>query len=322
MSARIVPRSDDTSRDVPDPGLLVQKHVKYIQELDTRHDDLEYWHTEHLRLSGLYWGLTALHLLGHPKALPREEVIDFVLSCQHPSGGFGAAPGHDAHMLYTVSAVQILATLDAFDVLDERGHGGRGRTGQFIRNLQDPISGAFFGDEWGEVDTRFLYGALNALSLLGQLSWIDLSAAIDYVQACANFDGGYGLSPGAESHAGQTFTCLGALAIAGRLDLVDLDKSGRWLSERQTERGGLNGRPEKLEDVCYSWWVASGLAMIGRLHWIDGPRLRDFILKCQDDETGGIADRPGDLVDVFHTVFGIAGLSLLHYPNLEEVDPV
>ena len=44
-----------------------------------------------------------------------------MLSCQHETGGFGAAPGHDAHILYTVSAVQILATIDAVDELDRRG---------------------------------------------------------------------------------------------------------------------------------------------------------------------------------------------------------
>lgn len=27
----------------------------------------------------------------------------------------------------------------------------------------------------------------------------------------------------------------------------------------------------------------------------------------QDDENGGIADRPGDMADVFHTFFGVAG---------------
>ena len=42
----------------------------------------------------------------------------------------------------------------------------------------------------------------------------------------------------------------------------------------------------------------------------------------QDPDLGGLADRPGDMVDVFHTNFGIAGLSLLKYPGLEEVDPV
>lgn len=42
----------------------------------------------------------------------------------------------------------------------------------------------------------------------------------------------------------------------------------------------------------------------------------------QDLEKGGIADRAGDAVDVFHTHFGIAGLSLLGYPGLMPVDPI
>lgn len=42
----------------------------------------------------------------------------------------------------------------------------------------------------------------------------------------------------------------------------------------------------------------------------------------QDLEGGGIADRPGDWVDVFHTVFGLAGLSLVGYPGLEDIDPL
>jgi geranylgeranyl transferase type-2 subunit beta len=108
--------------------LAVSAHVSYIQSLDTRRDELEYWLTEHLRLNGLYWGLTALHLLGHPNALPREETIAFVLSCQGENGGFGAAPGHDPHLHYTVSAVQILALVDGFEALEKRG--GRRRVGE------------------------------------------------------------------------------------------------------------------------------------------------------------------------------------------------
>ena len=150
-----------------------------------------------------------------------------------------------------------------------------------IADLQNQETGSFAGDQWGETDTRFLYGALNALSLLHMLHLVDVHKAVSYIQACANFDGGYGVSPGAESHAGQIFTCVGALAIAGRLDLVDRDRLGGWLSERQLPNGGLSGRPEKLEDVCYSWWVASSLAMIDRLHWIDGDKLSQFILQCQ-----------------------------------------
>ncbi|PHH78297.1 hypothetical protein CDD80_7105 [Ophiocordyceps camponoti-rufipedis] len=309
------PQATDTS-DVP--GLAIEAHVKYIQSLDTRKDELEYWLTEHLRLNGVYWGLTALHLLGRPDALPRAETIDFVLSCQHDSGGFGAAPGHDAHMLSTVSAVQILAMVDALDELDTRGP-GKATVGKY---LQDTATGSFFGDEWGEQDTRFLYGAFNALSLLGQLSLVDVDKAVSHIVLCANFDGGYGMVPGAESHSGQIFTCLAALSIAGRLESVDKDKLGAWLSERQTDSGGLNGRPEKLEDVCYSWWVLSSLAILGRMDWIDREALTAFILRSQDTEEGGISDRPGDMVDVWHTCFGLAGLSLLGHPGMEAVDPV
>ena len=60
--------------------------------------------------------------------------------------------------------------------------------------------------------------------------------------------------------------------------------------------------------------------MTDRMHWIDREKLVIFILKCQDMEEGGIADRPGDMVDVFHTHFAVAGLSLLGYEGVREVD--
>jgi geranylgeranyl transferase type-2 subunit beta len=295
--------------------LHIQKHVSYIQGLDSRKDTLDYWLTEHLRLSGVYWGLTALCLLGYPEGLSRTGIIAYVKSCQHASGGFGASPGHDAHMLYTVSAIQILTIQDALDIID------CDHVAAWVAGLQQE-SGVFAGDEWGETDTRFLYGAMNCLSLLRRLEVVDVEKAVEYVLSCQNHDGGFGMAPGAESHAGQIFTCVGALSIAGALHRVDVNILADWLCERQLPNGGLNGRPEKLEDVCYSWWVLSSLAMVSRLDWIDREKLVAFILRCQDEEGGGIADRPGDMVDVFHTVFGIAGLSLLGYVGLEEVDPV
>lgn len=302
--------------------LLVDKHVAYIQSLDTKKDRLDYHLTSHLRLSGVYWGLTALHFLNRPTALPRNETIDFVKSCYHPSGGFSASPGHDPHILYTLSGVQILATVDALDTIPTE------QVVAYISSLQNPETGSFSGDEWGETDSRFVYCALSTLSLLGKLDTPTISVpnAVAFILRCLNPDGGFGMAPSAESHAGQIFTCLGALKIAGALekslseDQVDL--LGDWLCERQLPNGGLNGRPEKLEDVCYSWWVLSSMAMLGKLHWIDRDKLVEFILSCQDEELGGIADRKGDVADVFHTVFGVAGLSLLGYEGLKDVDPI
>jgi geranylgeranyl transferase type-2 subunit beta len=77
------------------------------------------------------------------------------------------------------------------------------------------------------------------------------------------------------------FCCVSVLKILNSIDKIDQDKLAWWLAERQLPCGGLNGRPEKLEDVCYSWWVLSSLSILNRLEWIDGPSLIQFILSCQ-----------------------------------------
>ncbi|XP_074893503.1 geranylgeranyl transferase type-2 subunit beta isoform X3 [Buteo buteo] len=192
---------------------------------------------------------------------------------------------------------------------------------EYIQNLQKE-DGSFAGDKWGEIDTRFSFCAVATLALLGKLDAIDVGKAVEFVLSCMNFDGGFGCRPGSESHAGQIYCCTGFLAITDQLHQINVDLLGWWLCERQLPSGGLNGRPEKLPDVCYSWWVLASLKMIGRLHWIDREKLRCFILACQDEETGGFADRPGDMVDPFHTLFGIAGLSLLGEEQIKAVNPV
>lgn len=69
-------------------------------------------------MSGVYWGLTALHLLGRPNALDGPAVVAWVLACQRPCGGWGGSERHDAHLLYTLSALQILALYDELDRVD------------------------------------------------------------------------------------------------------------------------------------------------------------------------------------------------------------
>ena len=95
----------------------------------------------------------------------------------------------------------------------------------FSRNQND---GSFFGDIYGEVDTRFSFCAVAALRLLNRLEAVDVSKATDFVISCRNFDGGFGVRPGSETHAGQIYCCLGFLSITGNLHLIDPDQLGRW----------------------------------------------------------------------------------------------
>lgn len=65
--------------------------------------------SEYLRMSGIYWGLTVMDLMGQLDRMNREEVLVFIKSCQHECGGISASIGHDPHLLYTLSAVQVAA---------------------------------------------------------------------------------------------------------------------------------------------------------------------------------------------------------------------
>jgi prenyltransferase beta subunit len=67
----------------------------------------EYCMTEYLRMSGIYWGLTALELIGNLERMNKQEILDFIKVCQDDSGGICASSGHDPHLLHTLSAVQV-----------------------------------------------------------------------------------------------------------------------------------------------------------------------------------------------------------------------
>eukprot|EP00871_Galdieria_phlegrea_P003241 jgi/Galph1/3918/GphlegSOOS_G2631.1 len=270
----------------------------------------EYFLTLHKRTSGAYWTLTALDLLHALEQTNENEIVSWILSCQQPLGGFGGNTHQDANLLATLSAIQCLALYNQLDKID------KDKVASYIGSLQC-ADGSFMGDHWGEIDSRFCYAAVLSLSILNRLDIIDTEKTIQFVLSCMNFDGGFGCIPGAESHSGQ-----GVLSLTHSLHLIDQDLVGWWLAERQLKNGGLNGRPDKKADVCYSWWVLASLAMLDRIHWIHVDALVEFIIQCQDLQYGGIADYPGDRCDVFHTFFGLAGLALLGCPVLKPIHPV
>ncbi|RYH32073.1 hypothetical protein EON65_01275 [archaeon] len=156
-----------------------EKHITYVRQVSSDTESFEYLVSQHLRMSGVYWGLTAMYLLGvNLKEEPSSVgMVDWILTCfDAESGGFGGNTNHDAHILYTLSAIQILALYDEMQVLNKE------KIKSFVKSLQQP-DGSFAGDKWGEIDTRFSYCALSILSLLGCLhdGTIDVKKAVDFV---------------------------------------------------------------------------------------------------------------------------------------------
>ncbi len=151
-------------------------HAKFVLSLDSQTDTFEYYVGEHLRMSGVYWGLMAMDLMQKLHEMPLANIVDWVLQCQDKAtGGFSGNVGHDVHLLYTLSALQILALCDALDRIDAE------KVSRYVASLQQ-ADGSFIGDSWGEVDTRFSYIALNSLALLGHLEMVNVPKAVEFGQ--------------------------------------------------------------------------------------------------------------------------------------------
>lgn len=298
--------------------LLLDKHLDFLTNLDKTRDknSIGFFTCEHLKVSALYWGVTALNLIHAIDKHNKEETIKLLNQCENENGGYGGSIGQDSHITSTHYAILVLSQLDALDQVKKE------KVASYIKSLQNE-DGSFKADEYTETDSRFSYCAVAILKILGLLNsnYINLPKATEYVLSCQNFDGGFGSIPGAESHGAYCFCCIGFLSVTNQLDLINKVQTGNWLAERQTHLGGFNGRPEKLPDVCYSWWVLSSMFMIGTEGYFQKDLLIKFILECQDEELGGIGDRPGNCHDVFHTFFGLSGLSLLKYGDLNMIDP-
>lgn len=63
--------------------------------------------SDYLRMSGLYWSVTFLDLVNSLEKFDKDGIIKFLKENQHESGGFSPCNGHDAHLLYTLSAIQV-----------------------------------------------------------------------------------------------------------------------------------------------------------------------------------------------------------------------
>lgn len=94
--------------------------------------------SEHLRLSGLYWCLTALDIINKLNDADKELIVTVIEEAKNEDGGYGAAKNHVSHVLHTLCAVQCLVTLDRTDLIDVNSVVG------FIKNLQQE-DGSFNG---------------------------------------------------------------------------------------------------------------------------------------------------------------------------------
>eukprot|EP01147_Barroeca_monosierra_P010770 gene10771-2856_t len=286
---------------------------------DSEESDEIHWKDcmfEHMLLTGVFFGSNICAILKREAALPAALFIPLIKECVCvSSNAFSGNKGYGAHVLYTYSALQLLYLAQKkLDDICERQN--------VINWLESRIQpdGSCTGDEFNLADTRFTYCVLASLHLLGQPIRRQQNIS-NYIARCQNDDGGFGMSPGSESHGGQTFCCIASLSLCDALELVDLERLHEWLLERQDSSGGFNGRPGKTCDACYAWWIGASLCIIGKRPSIKKHATISYLLEHQR-ANGGFSPTTSSAADLFHTHFIVAALALLEYPDMQPIDPV
>ncbi|KAI0482694.1 terpenoid cyclases/protein prenyltransferase alpha-alpha toroid [Xylariaceae sp. FL0804] len=89
------------------------------------------------------------------------------------------------------------------------------------------------------------------------------------------------------------------------------DLASLTLSDDPDQSTGFNGRPNKVPDTCYAWWVSGALALLGEGGLVERAPARRFLLDKTQHRIGGFAKHPGGPPDVYHAYLGLAALSTL-----------
>ena len=227
----------------------------------------------------------------------------------------GGCPHHhrheydQGHVAMTYTALCTLRTLG-----DDWRRVDRKAIANALRGLQLSEDGSFRSVAAGsESDMRFLYCACSISHLLNDWSGVDVDAATQYIKSCRSWDGAFALLPGQEGHGGSTFCAVASLVLMDKLDdVLDGGKEWRkdlvrWCVHRQV--GGMQGRPNKDEDTCYSYWIGGTLRLLGEDALLDHDALRKFVAKCESKRTGGFSKIVGAYPDLLHSYYSLCYLS-------------
>ena len=131
--------------------------------------------------------------------------------------------------------------------------------------------------------------------------------------------------PNLEAHGGSTYCAVAALTLLGRLDALGASRMRKltsWCVKRLDE--GFNGRTNKLDDTCYSFWVGATLRMLDPFPRVDEfcAQSAAFVAETQDPLVGGLMKAKDGSHDPLHTYMGLSGMSLANaVPGLEAVNP-
>ncbi|RFU76537.1 farnesyltransferase geranylgeranyltransferase type-1 subunit alpha [Trichoderma arundinaceum] len=248
------------------PKLDKARQVKYWQRCHNTFLPTPYTSNDSTRLTFAFFIISALDLLSVPlTAQERAAVRTWVLSLQHPDGGFCGSPTHAiAGEDASKGSANIAATFFALILLGLAAESEEEQRSAFaqvdrkalllwLRKLQrsDGSFGQVLwdGEPTGGRDMRHSYLASSIRWMLrgsvqeGDANWvedIDTEGMLEYIRSVQTYDGGMAESSTEESHSGYAYCAIAALSLLDRhSDVAATGEAKRAIERGIADRQGL-----------------------------------------------------------------------------------
>jgi geranylgeranyl transferase type-1 subunit beta len=226
------------------------------------------------------------NLVGPCEGVPDIDVDKFVTCVREAEcydGGISEAPYHEAHGGFTCCAVAALSLLDRLPLPPSQKPDGAVRG---ITNLPHTL--------------KWLVSRQTAT--LDSDDGIDtLNDETDSSETC---------------HDAHSFVKLGSFkSYQGESNMKGVPHAHfelQWV--------GVNGRPNKVADTCYAYWVTAPLKILGYMHIIDQAPIRKWLLDKTQHIVGGFGKVTGDPPDMYHSFLGLMVLAMFGEPGCQSVD--
>lgn len=263
-----------------------------------------------------YWFSNSISILGFERLRNLQVMKNMCAQYEFKrigaDGGFAPTPYEMSHAVLTYASINAIALSmdrDVYSGID------RERIYKWFMTLKQP-NGSFASAKDYECDARSTYCVISVASLLNMLTDELVDGTVDFLVSCQGPDGGFAPFLGSETHGGYGFCALAALDLLGAMDRINAHEAVCWCAMRQMEfGGGFSGRTNKLVDTCYTWWIGAMCKILSDYlnippFWNEEAICNYVLTLCQDQKKGGLKDKPGVRADMYHTMYGLAGLSV------------
>ncbi|KAF8820283.1 putative Rab geranylgeranyl transferase type II beta subunit [Cardiosporidium cionae] len=285
--------SSPSTFGVPSPipsRFLWELHERYILSLDEEKETLMYFLTEQLRIGGIYWGVTALDLMGKlcKENSPRNassnvtniqhfvDSTDVPLIAEKVSESAAITPSREN----SVKASKCNEEVENYEVM--QGAPSLSKNEKIVYSPQS--SGHWnIGPSKAELMPR--------------------------IMMCRHPEGGFGPSVLHDPHIVSTHYVILILAVFDSLHLLDADDVCQWIASLQNTDGSFKGDRWGEVDSRFVYCALSSLTILDRMDLIDVSKATNFILRCRNYD-GGFGWVPGGESHAASVFCCVAGLAL------------